>query len=76
MNAKVTTNILWRDLYAAAMLELDRESIHARRCFRLAAMNGEQGFHTVTIAFVGLMFSASSVIVTIWLSCQPSSRPG
>ena len=30
MNAKVTTNILWRDLYAAAMLELDRDNLHDR----------------------------------------------
>jgi len=30
MNAKVTTNILWRDLYAAAMLELDRDNLHHR----------------------------------------------
>ena len=30
MNAKVTTNILWHDLYAAAMLELDRDNLHDR----------------------------------------------
>ena len=28
MNTKVTTNILWHDLYAAAMLELDRDNPH------------------------------------------------
>jgi hypothetical protein len=27
---KVTTNILWCDLYAAAMLELDHANLHAR----------------------------------------------
>ncbi len=26
----MTTNILWRDLYAAAMLELDHANLHAR----------------------------------------------
>lgn len=30
MNTKVTTNILWRDLYAAALLELDRDNLHGR----------------------------------------------
>ena len=26
----MTTNILWHDLYAAAMLELDRDNLHGR----------------------------------------------
>jgi hypothetical protein len=30
MNTKVTANILWHDLYAAAMLELDRDNLHDR----------------------------------------------
>ena len=30
MNAKVTTNISWHDLYAAAMLELNRDNLHDR----------------------------------------------
>jgi hypothetical protein len=30
VNAKVTTNISWHDLYAAAMLELNRDNLHDR----------------------------------------------
>jgi hypothetical protein len=30
MNTKMTANILWYDLYAAAMLELDRDNLHDR----------------------------------------------
>jgi hypothetical protein len=30
VNTKVTTNILWHDLYAAAMLELDRDNLRHR----------------------------------------------
>ena len=30
MNTEVTTNILWHDLYAAAMLELDHANLHDR----------------------------------------------
>jgi hypothetical protein len=30
VNTKVTTNILWHDLYTAAMLELDHANLHDR----------------------------------------------
>jgi hypothetical protein len=30
MNTKMTANILWYDVYAAAMLELDRDNLHDR----------------------------------------------